>query len=341
MALPVLICDDSKFARKQMANSIPDAWDVDISFAENGEQAIELIKAGKGDVVFLDLNMPVLDGYQTMEIIRQQDLPCMVIVVSGDVQAQARDRMLKMGAIDFIRKPIDNAKLMSILSQYGLYSGDATATKKQDTEKLISVEDKIDAYREVANVAMGRAGEQLADLFGEFIKLPVPNVNMIESNELQMAIAEIQESDYVSAVSQGFSSIGLHGEALVIFNETSFDSMIKLLKYDQRQVTEELEVEALMDVSNILTGACLNALSEQLSTVFNRSHPIILGRHCDLEEMLENNVSRWNRVLATEIAYEIENHDIQFDLLLLFPSDAVDNLMKASSGRRYERTGTN
>ena len=94
MSTPILICDDSGFARRQMARSLPDGWDVDISFAENGEQALELIRQGKGDVVFLDLNMPVMDGYQTMEAIRQQDLPCLVVVVSGDVQAQAREKML-------------------------------------------------------------------------------------------------------------------------------------------------------------------------------------------------------------------------------------------------------
>ena len=110
------------FARRQMARSLPDGWDVDISFAENGEQALALVREGKGDVVFLDLNMPVMDGYQTMEAIRQQDLPCLVVVVSGDVQAQAREKMLALGALDFIRKPIDNEKLSHILASYGIYS---------------------------------------------------------------------------------------------------------------------------------------------------------------------------------------------------------------------------
>ena len=124
MSTPILICDDSGFARRQMARSLPDNWDVDISFAENGEQALTLIREGKGDVVFLDLNMPVMDGYQTMAAIRRYDLPCLVIVVSGDVQAQAREKMLALGALDFIRKPIDNEKLSHILSSYGIYSGE-------------------------------------------------------------------------------------------------------------------------------------------------------------------------------------------------------------------------
>ena len=75
MPLPVLICDDSALARKQLARILPAAWDIDVSFAEHGEEALELIAAGKGALTFLDLNMPVMDGYQTLEEIRRRDLP--------------------------------------------------------------------------------------------------------------------------------------------------------------------------------------------------------------------------------------------------------------------------
>lgn len=329
MATPVLICDDSSFARKQMQRSIPDGWEVDISFAEHGQQALDIIRQGQIEVMFLDLNMPVLDGYQTMQVIRDEDLPVMVIVVSGDVQPEARKRMLEMGAIDFIRKPTDNAKLAEILSQYGLYSGDTSATQRAEQVAPVAKEskvDKLDAYREMANVAMGQAGESLATLLGEFIDLPIPNVNLITNNELHMAMADIQRNDSVSAVSQGFISAGMNGEALVIFNDSNFDNMVKLLKYqeDQFNNSESLELEALLDVSNILIGACLRALSTQLHSVFSHNHPIILGRHCDLEDLLKTTTHRKEDMLAIEIAYSIKSQNINFDLLLLFPDKSID-----------------
>ncbi|WP_026376376.1 response regulator [Aestuariibacter salexigens] len=327
MTTQVLICDDSGFARRQMARSIPDGWDVEISFAEHGQQAIEMIRQGKADVMFLDLNMPVMDGYQTMEVIRKEDLPTMVIVVSGDVQPEARERMVGMGALDFIRKPIDNEKLVTILQQYGLYSGASSAEGRQkDVAAQVKggAEDRLDAYREMANVAMGQAGENLAKLLGEFINLPIPNVNLIENNELNMAIADINRNERVSAVSKGFVSAGIQGEALVIFSDANFANMLKLLNYQGHKHDEQLELEALMDVSNILIGACLNALSEQLNVNFSHNHPIILGRHCDLNALLGNKERRWQRILAIEIAYAIESQDINFDLLLLVPDDSID-----------------
>lgn len=328
MTTKVLICDDSSFARKQMARSIPDGWDVDITFAENGKEGIERIREGLGDVLFLDLNMPIMDGYETIKVIHQEDLPCLVIVVSGDVQPQARERMMQMGALDFIRKPIDNEKLITLLHQYGLYAGEGSAQNRKteiDGSKTNKEEDRLDAYRELVNVAIGRAGESLAKQLNEFINLPIPNVNVIETNELQMAIDEINAGERVSAVSKGFVSAGIRGEALVIFSDANADSMVELLNYKSAN-TQEKRIEALMDISNILIGACLNALSEQLSVTFCHTSPIILGRHCDLEVLLNDNISRGSKVMAIEIAYAIKDKDIRFDLLLLIPENAMGHI---------------
>ncbi|MEP2652097.1 MAG: response regulator [Paraglaciecola sp.] len=326
MATPVLICDDSSFARKQMQRAIPDGWEVDITFAEHGLQALEIIREGKVEVMFLDLNMPVMDGYETMQAIKDEDLPVMVIVVSGDVQPEARARMLNLGALEFIRKPTENAKLVEVLSQFGLYAGEASAANRAEKVATVatdSIKDKLDAYREMANVAMGQAGEGLAKLLGEFIDLPIPNVNLITNTELHMAIADIQTNESVSAVSQGFISAGINGEALVIFNDSNFANMVTLLNYTDGDSDASYELEALMDVSNILIGACLRALSAQLHSVFSHNHPIILGRHCDLDEVLQTTSHREEDMLAIEIAYSIKSQDIHFDLLLLFPKKSI------------------
>ncbi|GAB2685595.1 response regulator [Aliiglaciecola aliphaticivorans] len=337
MSFNILICDDSGFARKQMARALPRGWDISLSFAENGKQGIEMIKAGKADLVFLDLNMPIMDGYQTMQLIKEQDLPTLVIVVSGDVQPQARARMKQMGALDFISKPVDNEKLTTILTQYGLYTesdlqSDSTASNDINPAAMptlshsmhFTMAEKLDVYREMANVAMGQAGEKLAKLLNVFIDLPIPNVNLIDTTELHMALAEISDNESVSATSQGFISAGINGEAIMMFNDSNFTNMVELLNYKHVEINESIELEALMDVANIAVSACLTALSEQLDVTFTHNHPILLGQHCGLDELLKSNVSRWNKVLAVEIGYGIKAKSINFDLLLLFPDKSID-----------------
>ena len=120
MAIPLLICDDSNMARKQVARSLPDNWDVEITFATNGVEGLAAIREGKGEMVFLDLTMPEMDGYGVLENVFNEGLNAMIIVISGDIQPEARDRVMKFGAIDFIKKPVSKEKLEEVLAQYGL-----------------------------------------------------------------------------------------------------------------------------------------------------------------------------------------------------------------------------
>ena len=121
MSTSVLICDDSSFARKQVKRALPSGWDVEVQFAANGEEALTAIRAGQGEVVFLDLTMPVMDGYEVLEIIKAEDLPSVVIVISGDIQPEALSRVKKMGALEFIKKPVDQARLTQVLRDFGIH----------------------------------------------------------------------------------------------------------------------------------------------------------------------------------------------------------------------------
>lgn len=120
MPIPLLICDDSLMARKQVAKSIPTGWDVDITFATNGVEGLQAIRDGKGEMVFLDLTMPEMDGYQVLEAVKRDGLNAMIIVISGDIQPEAHHRVTSLGAMDFIRKPVNPEKLEATLKKFGL-----------------------------------------------------------------------------------------------------------------------------------------------------------------------------------------------------------------------------
>lgn len=362
MPTPLLICDDSNMARKQVARSLPQGWDVDISFATNGLEGIEAIKAGKGDVLLLDLNMPVMDGYQVLEAIVAQDLPTLVIVISGDIQPEAHQRVTGLGALDFIKKPVSTEKLTEILAAYGIYKAADVANvdvndeaiekphvSNAQVEKVIlnpltqasspvtdepvkkapqleALDNDIrDCYQEIANVAMGQAGDLLARLLNVFVVLPIPNVNLIEVSELSMALSAIEEHESTSGICQGFIGAGVSGEALLILNDSSFKDVASLMNY-QYDVDESTELELLMDLANVLIGACLNGVSEQLDMPFSQGHPVVLGQHRKISELIAYNANRWRRTLAIEISYSIENYSIKCDLLLLFTEESMNTL---------------
>ena len=182
-----------------------------------------------------------------------------------------------------------------------------------------------ETFREVTNVAMGRAGALLARVLKVFVKLPIPNVNIFDVGDLSMALADAQRGNRVSAVCQGYIGGGISGEALLIFHDSNFGDVAKLMNY-KGILDDNTQVELIMDLASLLTGACLNGFAEQLDLRFSQGHPVILGQHCQFEDLLRINQTRWKKTLAVEISYTIENHDVSFDLLFLFTEDSVPRL---------------
>jgi CheY-like chemotaxis protein len=118
MPTPILIVDDSPIARKMLIKSLPSSWDVEIKHAGNGQEALDAHRAGKIDIMFLDLTMPVLDGYEVLEAMQKEGLNSFVIVLSADIQPIAQERVKKLGAMAFIKKPASPEVIGSVLKQF-------------------------------------------------------------------------------------------------------------------------------------------------------------------------------------------------------------------------------
>lgn len=196
--------------------------------------------------------------------------------------------------------------------------------------ELVLDEELRDVYQEVTNVAMGQAADSLARLLDVFVVLPIPNVNILEAGELQMALQSASDNESVSAVCQGFIGKGVAGEALLIFNDSSFQDIAKLMKYEG-EIDDAVQLELEMDIASILIGAFLNGLAEQLDMSFSQGHPVVLGQHCDISELISSNSARWSKVLTLEINYTIKDYNINCDLLLLFSDDSIDRLNEIAS----------
>src|SRR5690606_33382272 len=105
-----------------------------------------------------------------------------------------QQRVLKLGAMAFVKKPMSAADMRQLLTQFGLYSPAAGELVVLDAGTANKNARKRDTYQELANVAMGVAGDRLARLLDVFIDLPIPNVNEFAVSELHMALAAIDAS---------------------------------------------------------------------------------------------------------------------------------------------------
>lgn len=116
--MKILVTDDSKMARKMVIKTLQDAKnnvDFVVLEAQNGEESLTLYKEHNPDIVFMDLTMPVMDGFEALKKIKEFDDSAKVIVISADIQKQAMDRVRELGALNFVKKPIDLKKMQQIL----------------------------------------------------------------------------------------------------------------------------------------------------------------------------------------------------------------------------------
>lgn len=327
MAIAIIICDDSSMARKQMWRALPTDWDFEVTFACNGQEALEAVKQGKGEIMFLDLTMPVMDGFEVLEILHKEKNLIKVIVVSGDIQPESHNRVKALGAADFIKKPFDAMSIIDILDPLIPRHNTANDPVKQDIQFSIKTSD---IYREMANIAMGRAADLMAQYLETFIVMPVPHVNMMDVNELQMAIDHSLSSANTLATCQGFISPEISGEALAIFTGTDFKDLADLLKF-QEEITEDTKRELAMDITSILVGAILKSLSEQIDVTFCQGHPIVLGKHADEIGPLNNQQIKWKETLAIEMFFTVEQKKIYCDFIIVFNTKSIDTLKERIS----------
>lgn len=190
-------------------------------------------------------------------------------------------------------------------------------------------EDQRDCLQEITNVAMGQAGDRLARLLDVFVILSIPHVSVLKPTDIAMALQSLNKEgeETIFGVCQGFIGGGIAGEAMLIFNDTDYNDLARLLKYDLNP-DEHARNELLMDTANVLNGACLKGLAEQLDTHFSFGPPMLLGHHFNIKDLLQSNNMRWKEALVVEINYAVENHRINCDLLLVIAEHSVTGLVE-------------
>ncbi len=108
----VLVVDDDDLARLEIVR-IVEKQGHNVSQAGNGTQALEMLRAGKSDLVLLDLLMPGIDGFEVLQQMKSDstlsDIPVIVITAAGDPGSATKS--IELGAIDHFTKPVDHELL--------------------------------------------------------------------------------------------------------------------------------------------------------------------------------------------------------------------------------------
>lgn len=119
----ILIVDDSMLARKMLtsavASSLPNATIVE---AANGQEAVDIMEKSSIDVMFIDYNMPVMNGLEAVDIIRANNKQTAIALCTANVQDAIKTRAAKYD-VQLIGKPITPDKVKDFVMTYGRADG--------------------------------------------------------------------------------------------------------------------------------------------------------------------------------------------------------------------------
>ncbi|MDR1143622.1 MAG: response regulator [Spirochaetaceae bacterium] len=141
MAKHILVVDDNLATLKQISAQLEPYYEV--SLAKSGALALKICKQEKPDLILLDVEMPELNGFETIALLKEDpDLgPIPVIFLTGNHDASTEIRALDSGAMDFITKPANKDILFHRLElhlQFAAYQNSLEQTVKELEESIVT-----------------------------------------------------------------------------------------------------------------------------------------------------------------------------------------------------------
>jgi DNA-binding LytR/AlgR family response regulator len=154
--LRVLVVDDEPVARRVLRDELQLFHDVTVvGEAENGRQALDQIAQLRPNLVFLDLQMPVMGGFEVITHLRGGPIPAIVIVTAFDQHAI---QAFEAGAIDYLLKPVGESRLQKAVDRARALQG----KDLQIAENVLRLSDTVSASQPGAGSRkiVGKLGEE-------------------------------------------------------------------------------------------------------------------------------------------------------------------------------------
>lgn len=206
--LKILVIDDENFVRETISDYLSDSG-FEVCSASDGEEGLKVFESENPDAVLVDLNMPRMDGFGVLENISSKDPDMPVIVVSGAGLIQDAIRAVRVGAWDFVTKPIVDMNILEhalnralerarLIKENKLYREHLESEVQRRTEDL---RQEVQVRRE-AQEALLELQKEVIDTQKEII-LTLGEVVETRSNETANHVRRVAEFARILAIKFG------------------------------------------------------------------------------------------------------------------------------------------
>jgi len=200
-------------------------------------------------------------------------------------------------------------------------------------EELLTGEE-IEILQEIMNIAFGKSAADLADVIDTHVVLNIPFINVMQVTDLPAYIRDhVKDYRNISIVEQHFWGC-FKGDALLVFSSGSGKELIRILQHGdhanmESDPVEILERETLMEVGNILIGACVGKVAELLRDVVTYTPPlIVLERHYQ-DAIADNHFTPDKTAIVLKTDFSFTEGNVTGLLFLITSNDSIKWLKEA------------
>lgn len=118
----VLIVDDAAFSRRMLRKYV-EAEGYNVLEATNGQEALEMVHQHPPACILTDLLMPDINGFQLLQMLREEGWTIPIAIITADIQDISRQRGAELGAAKFINKPVKEDEVRQTVRQLLQQSG--------------------------------------------------------------------------------------------------------------------------------------------------------------------------------------------------------------------------
>jgi len=115
--MKILIVDDSQLTRSRISKLLSKYPNVETNFATDGLNAIEYIENQVFDCIFMDVLMPNMNGFETLQELKRRGNTTPVIIMTADIQQSTTKRCKELGAFAIYGKPVNETKIEDIFQR--------------------------------------------------------------------------------------------------------------------------------------------------------------------------------------------------------------------------------
>jgi two-component system LytT family response regulator len=244
-----LIVDDEPLARERLRRLLDDQPDVEvIGECQDGNEALETIRRQRPDLVFLDVQMPELDGFGLLQALGSESLPALIFVTAHDRFAL---RAFEVHALDYLLKPFDTERFEAALAR---------------------------ARQWLARGRTGDLDQRLAALLADLRDAPKPLDRLAVKSGGRVVLVRIEEVDWIEAAD---NYVNLHvGTVSHLLRETmnSLEQRLPASQFLRISRSTMVQLDRIRELQPLFHGEYAVILRDGTRLTLSRSYRDKLDR---------------------------------------------------------------